>query len=171
VSVRERAMNKLRQDKPVEQNNTATLREYTSNLNRVLQDLRRTMESSSMDEEHVQRIRDLEGQFSTINQGITELIHSLPSKPSNEKESEFTVPVILRVKQWEDFKALASNANTVSFIYRPEEKTFQVDALKGGRVYTFSGQIPSDVNLLIAWLSQELRVEERRVLEGVLSLG
>jgi hypothetical protein len=39
-------------------------------------------------------------------------------------------PVIVRCKQWEDFKTLAQNADTVSFLYKEPEKTFQADALK-----------------------------------------
>jgi len=79
--------------------------------------------------------------------------------------------VIIKCKQWEDFKVQALNASTVSFLYRAEERAFQVDALKEGRVYTFSGQLPSDVALLRTWLSKELSVEEGRVLEGVLAIG
>ena len=80
-------------------------------------------------------------------------------------------PVIVRCKRWVDFKSLASGASTVSFLSNPEEKTFQVYALKERKIYTFSGEIPSVVSLLIAWLSEQLGVEEKRVLEGILALG
>lgn len=139
-------------------------------MNRILEDLRRKLESSGVDEGYMRKISDIKEQFSVINDGISELLHSL-SKFSNVNESGFTSPVILRVKGWEDFRAMTSNTSTVSFLFRPEEKTFQADALREGRVYTFSGQIPSATDLLKAWLSRELKVEERRVLEGVLALG
>src|SRR3989304_5326781 len=38
-------------------------------------------------------------------------------------------PVILRCKQWEDFQSLASQAQTVSFMAKEAERTFQPDAL------------------------------------------
>lgn len=164
------ATNKSPHDKSAERDIASDLKECTDGLNRILEGLRRKLESSGVDEGYMRKISDIKEQFSAINDGISELLHSL-SQFSNVNESGFTSSIILRVKGWEDFRALTSNAITVSFLYRPEEKTFQVDALKEGRVYTFSGQIPSDPNLLKAWLSRELKVEDRRVLEGVLALG
>lgn len=165
-----KATNRSPHDKSAEQNITSDLKECTDGLNRILEDLRRKLESSGVDERYMRKISDIKEQFSAINDGISELLHSL-SKFSNVNESGFTSSIILRVKGWEDFRALTSNASTVSFLYQHEEKTFQVDALKEGRVYTFSGQIPSATDLLKAWLSKELKVEERKVLEGVLALG
>jgi hypothetical protein len=80
-------------------------------------------------------------------------------------------PMIIRCKHWEDFKSQASNAESLSFLCREEEKAFQVDAVKGGRVYTYSGQLPTTVAMLKTWLSKEIGVEESRILEGVLAIG
>jgi len=44
-----------------------------------------------------------------------------------------------------------------------------VDAVKGGRVY--SGEAPSGTTLFRAWLSNEVDVEEEKVLEGVFAIG
>lgn len=79
--------------------------------------------------------------------------------------------VIIRCKQWEDFKAEALGATTVSFLYKSEEKAFQVDAIKDGNIYTFSGQIPNYPPLLAAWLSKQLSIEEKRVVEGTLTVS
>ena len=78
-------------------------------------------------------------------------------------------PLIFRCKNWDDFKRHALNADTVSFLYGEEEKTFQVDAVKGGKVY--SGEAPSGTALFRTWLSNEVDVEEEKVLEGVLAIG
>lgn len=80
-------------------------------------------------------------------------------------------PVIVRCKQWDDFKLLASEADTISFLYKDAEKSFQADALKNGRVLTYNGALPENVRLLKAWLARELGTAEGRIFEGVLAIG
>ena len=80
-------------------------------------------------------------------------------------------PVIVRCRQWEDFRLLAQGAETVSFLYKDADKGFQADALKNGRVLTFNGALPDNVKLLKAWLSRELGLGEGRIFEGVLAIG
>jgi hypothetical protein len=80
-------------------------------------------------------------------------------------------PVILRCKQWEDFQTLASQAQTLSFMYKDADKTFQADALKGNQIVTYSGELPKLTALLKMWLSKQLDVPERKILEGVLAIG
>jgi hypothetical protein len=79
--------------------------------------------------------------------------------------------VILRCKQWEDFQTLASQAQTVSFLYRETEKTFQVDALKNNQIVTYSSELPKFTVLLKTWLGRQLGVDEKRILEGILAIG
>lgn len=91
--------------------------------------------------------------------------------PTGERLIEKAFPVIIRCKNWEDFKSNAQDANVISFLLREEEKVFQADALKEGVVYTYSGNVPQMNILLKYWLSKELKVDEEKVLEGVLSIG
>jgi hypothetical protein len=77
----------------------------------------------------------------------------------------------MRCKQWDDFQGLADQAQTVSFLYREAEKTFQVDALKNNQIITYSGELPKFTVMLKAWLSRQLLVDEKRILEGVLAIG
>jgi hypothetical protein len=79
--------------------------------------------------------------------------------------------VILRCKQWEDFQTLAYQAQTVSFFYREAEKTFQVDALKNNQIITYSGELPKATSLLKVWLAKQLEIPDKKVLEGILSIG
>jgi hypothetical protein len=79
--------------------------------------------------------------------------------------------VILRCKQWEDFQALARQAQTLSFTYKEAERVFQADALKGNQIVTFSGELPKISSLLKMWLSKQLEVPEHKVLEGVLTIS
>ncbi len=79
--------------------------------------------------------------------------------------------VIFRCKQWEDFEALARQAQTLSFTYKEAEHVFQVDALKGNQIVTYSGELPKMSSLLKMWLSKQLEVPDPRVLEGVLTIS
>jgi chorismate-pyruvate lyase len=80
-------------------------------------------------------------------------------------------PVILRCKQWDDFQTLAVQAQTLSFMVKEAEKTFQVDALKGNQIITYSGELPKIASLLKIWLGRQLDVPEQKILEGVLAIG
>lgn len=80
-------------------------------------------------------------------------------------------PVILRCKQWEDFQTLAFQAQTMSFMIKEAEHTFQVDALKGNQIITYTGELQKVPVLLKAWLTKQLSVDEKKVLEGVLAIG
>jgi hypothetical protein len=77
----------------------------------------------------------------------------------------------MRCKQWEDFQTLARQAQTVSFLYRETEKTFQADALKNNQIITYSGELPKPTTLLKAWLAKQLDIPENKILEGILTIG
>jgi len=81
------------------------------------------------------------------------------------------ISVILHCKQWEDFQGLAVHAQTMSFSYKEEEKVFQVDALKGNQMISYSGALPKLSLLLKASLSKQFDVAENNILEGVLAIG
>lgn len=111
--------------------------------------------------------------LSDIQRDISNVVESIPASDAAPSVTASVVgpPVIIRCKNWEDFKLQALSAENVSFLYREEDKSFQVDAVKGGRVYTYSGQLPSGAALLRTWLSRELGTDASRVLEGILALG
>jgi len=79
--------------------------------------------------------------------------------------------VIVRCRQWEDFKNLAIHADTISYQHKETESTFQADALKNGRVLTYTGQLPKNTKLLKTWLSRELNTAEDKIFEGALAIG
>ncbi len=82
-----------------------------------------------------------------------------------------SMPVILRCKQWDDFQSLAFQSQTMSFTVKEADHTFQVDALKGNQIMTYTGDLPKIPVLLKIWLMKQLSVDEKKVLEGILSLG
>ena len=101
---------------------------------------------------------------------LTQLTQEQRSEALQAKEARGP-PVILRCKQWEDFQTLANQAQTLSFLYREAEKTFQVDALKDNQIMTYSGELPKQIPLLKTWLSKQLNIPEKYILEGILAIG
>lgn len=78
-------------------------------------------------------------------------------------------PVVMRCTNWGDFLAFASNAQTVSFVYREPDKIFEADAVKNNQVLAYIGEIPKATVLLKLWLSGSLEVPEGRIFEGTLA--
>jgi hypothetical protein len=79
--------------------------------------------------------------------------------------------VLFRCKQWEDFLIFAAQAQTVSFMFKDSDRTFEVNALKNNQVVSFSGELPKLASLLKAWLGKEMSTSEKKILEGSLSLS
>lgn len=174
----------------------AVLKEHEKDLDRLINELGVITEKIGEKGESAEKIESIEKRLSLIQTELTELIKflSVPgekppivlAKAQAQGEAQAKAeaktetlqqaymrgpPVIVRCKEWEDFKLLASGADTVSFLYRDTEKSFQADALKNGGVLTFNGALPDNVKLLKVWLARELGVAEGRIFEGVLAIG
>ena len=163
------------------------LKEHEKDLDRLINELGTVTERMGDSGELSGKVEKVEERLSTLQNEITNLISYLSSprntvtlpaaKPPELKEDIIQTkeirgpPVILRCKQWDDFQNLASQAQSVSFLFREPEKTFQVDALKNNQIITYSGELPKSTSLLKAWLAKQLSVEEKRVLEGILAIG
>ena len=76
--------------------------------------------------------------------------------------------VILRCKDWEDFKVLTRQAQTLFFSYKEGEKVLRADGLKGKQIITYSGALPNLSAILKTWLSRQLDITEQNILEGFL---
>ncbi|UCB60569.1 MAG: hypothetical protein JSW72_00430 [Candidatus Bathyarchaeota archaeon] len=152
------------------------LREHEKDLDRLIGELGKITSSAGKTGGMADRIERVEDRLSNLQNDITGLIGVLSSTPSPQKPSA-QLPtlkgpsVIVRCKQWDDFKTLAQGADTVSFLFRETEKGFQADALKNGRVLTFNGDLPKDAKLLKIWLARELEVKENNIFEGILAIG
>ena len=173
------------------------LKEHEKDLDRLINELGVITEKIGDKGEYAEKIERVEERLSLIQTELTELIKflSLPGgKPpaalaeaqakaqaqvqiaqakAENAQTAFArgPPVIVRCKQWEDFKMLASEADTISFLYKDAEKTFQADALKNGRVLTYNGPLPESQRMLKAWLARELGTPETKIFEGVLAIG
>jgi len=138
----------------------SVLREHEKDLDRLINKLSKTAVVSEKVEE---RILTLQTEISNLIDRIS-AFREAPAYPRGP-------PVIVRLKNWEEFKAMATGAETVSISMKEAERTFQADALKEGRVMTYTGGFPRDEKLLKIWLSKELGVPEEQVFEGILTIG
>ena len=148
----------------------SVLKEHEKDLDRLIGELGKVTGKLGSGGEMSTKVERVEERLGSIQTEVASLIKEL-SAPRELPHVAHGPPVIVRCKQWEDFKALAVGAETVSFLLKEAEKSFQADALKEGRVLTYNGEFPRDVKLLKFWLARELGVPEDKVFEGVLAIG
>lgn len=146
------------------------LKEHEKDLDKLIHQLGIITESLGETGEITGKIETIEERLATFQTEITDLIKYIAA-PKEAPPYSHGPPVIVKCKQWQDFKTLALGAETVSYQYNETEKTFQADALKEGKVLTYTGEFPQDANLLKIWLSKELNVKEEKIFEGILAIG
>jgi hypothetical protein len=163
------------------------LKEHEKDLDRLINDLGTITERLGDTGEFSGKIEKVEERLGTLQNEITNLITylstsrepmAIPAQVTQQEKAQTPQvremrgpPVILRCKQWEDFQTLAHQAQTLSFLYKEAEKTFQADALKNNQIITYSGEPPKQTSLLKTWLAKQLDIPERKVLEGILAIG
>jgi hypothetical protein len=160
------------------------LKEHEKDLDRLISELGTVTEHLGDTGELSGKVEKVEQRITGLQNEISSLISYLSTSPREaplvikEQKSEVLAagvmqgpPVILRCKQWEDFQILAFQAQTLSFMYKEAEKTFQADALKSNQVITYSGELPKLTALLEMWLSKRLDIPEKKILEGILTIG
>jgi uncharacterized coiled-coil protein SlyX len=165
------------------------LKEHEKDLDKLINELATVTEQMGDTSELNGKVEKVEEKIDTLQKEVTNLIDHLSSAPrealpaavAKEQLSEVapaaadvvasSPSVVLRCKQWEDFQTLAFKAQTLSFNFKEEEKVFQADALKGNQIITYSGALPKFSSILKMWLSKQLDVPERSILEGVLAVS
>ena len=164
------------------------LKEHEKDLDRLISELGTVAGNLGETGELSGKVEKVEEKIIGLQNEITTLIKHLSTSPNTvpitgapaAKELKREVaqadavngpPVILQCKQWEDFQTLAAQAQTVSFMYKESEKTFEADALKNNQVITYSGEMPKFTSLLKMWLSKQLDVSEKKILEGGLAIS
>ena len=169
----------------------SVLKEHEKDLDRLISELGTVTEKMGETGEFNGRLEKVEQRLNGLQSEITNLITYLSgshgaqmvpssqpvnvSVPQRQETATFRElhgpPLIVRCKEWEDFASMASGAQTVSFMYREFDKTFQVDAIKDNQIVTYSGEVPKPSLLLRSWLSKQLSIPERKAVEGVLAIG
>ena len=134
------------------------------------------------------KVEKVEEKINIMQKEVTNLIGSMSNAPKEAlqaavKEQELQAQatpavslavvqggpsVILRCKQWGDFEVLAMHAQALTFSYKEDEKVFQADALKGNQIIKYTGALPNFSIILKTWLSRQLDITERNILEGFL---
>lgn len=160
------------------------LKEHEKDLDRLISELGTVAAALGETGELSSKVEKVEERISGLQNEISSLINYLSTSPrevpalTEEQKAEVVQasmmrgpPVILRCKQWEDFQTLAFQAQTLSFMCKEAEKTFQADALKSNQIITYSGELPKFAALLKMWLSKQLEIPEKKILEGVLAIG
>ncbi len=162
------------------------LKEHEKDLDKLINELGTVTEQLGVTGELSTKVEKVEQRITGLQNEITSLVGYLSNSRGGSvvtatPEAKIEVapaavvsrgqPVLVRCKQWEDFTELAFQADTVSFLAKDAEHTFQVDALKGSQIITFSGEIPKLTSLLKVWLSKQLDVPEKKMLEGALAIS
>jgi hypothetical protein len=136
------------------------------------------------------KVKKIEDKISGLQNDVSNLVKSLSNSPRESaaqvaqtttvKELKPEVPrpsltnglpLLLQCKQWEDFQVLAAQAQTVSFALKESDKTLEVDALKNNQVITYNGEMPKLSSLVKIYLSKQLEIPEKQILEGDMALG
>ena len=146
------------------------LKEHEKDLDRLVAELGKTTEKLGGTGELSEKIEKVEERLSTIQTEISNLINYMSTSRDSPAHPHGPA-IIVRCKKWEDFKTLSANAETVSFLFKETERTFQIDALKEGKVLTYSGEFPQDTRIFKIWISRELKIPEERILEGALAIS
>ena len=146
------------------------LKEHEKDLDRLVSQLGIITESLGETGEITGKIEKIEDRITTLQGEITNLIKYLAA-PRESPSYTHGTPVIVKCKQWEDFKTMAAGAEAVSYLFKEAERSFQADALTKGRIVSYTGEFPQNTHLLRLWLSRELDVAEEAVFEGVLNIG
>jgi hypothetical protein len=168
------------------------LKEHERDLDRLISELGSVMGQMGGAGGLGGKVEKIEQKLTGLQNEITSLVNYLSASsrevPLAVKEQKIEAPaavrseiaapvamqgarVILKCRQWADFQNLAFQAQTLSFITKEAEKTFQVYAVKGNQVVTYSGELPKLTALLKMWLSKQLDVSEQKILEGILTIG
>ena len=169
------------------------LKEHEKDLDRLINELGTVTEALGATGELSSKVEKVEERITNLQNEITNLVGYISTSPRaaanlpKEAPKSETLPsvpvqadqpvalsgpsVILRCKQWEDFLGMAYQTQTISFLVKDAEHTFQVDALKGNQIVTYSGEIPKMSPLLRVWLSKHIDIAEQKVLEGVLAIA
>jgi hypothetical protein len=164
------------------------LKEHEKDLDKLINELATVTEQLGDTGDLGGKVEKVEEKITSLQKEVTNLMSFISGavpmevSPTREKEPQEATPapspiptggpsLVLRCKQWEDFQNLATQSQTLSFTYKEEDKIFQADALKGNRIISYCGTLPKFSIILKAWLSKELRIEEKSILEGDLTIG
>jgi hypothetical protein len=159
-----------------------TLKEHEQNLDKSILDLAAVTQQIGEKEVFNGKMEKFDEKLDILEREVTNLIGYLSNSPKEttpvavKKQEpiaqakptvvEVGSSVILHCKHWVDFQGLAMHAQTLTFNIKEAEKVFQVDALKGKQIIKYTGAFANFPIILKTWLSRQLDITERNILEG-----
>jgi hypothetical protein len=98
------------------------LRELEKDLKRLTGQFQKIGDNSGFSGEAAEKFGSAKKRLSNIQREISNVVESLPATNATISVATSVVgpPVIIRCKNWEDFKPQAINADNISFLYREE---------------------------------------------------
>ena len=162
------------------------LKEHEKDLDKLINELAIVTEQLGDTGQINDKVEKVEEKINNLQKEVTNLITYLSTAPKQslpaavkEQAAQTTSAaavqsgpsLIFRCKQWEDFQTLAFQAQTLSFSFKEDEKCFQADAFKGSQIITYCGPVPKMSAVLKTWLSKQLDVPEKSILEGILAIS
>jgi len=146
------------------------LKEHEKDLDRLISQLAIITESLGETGEIAEKIENVENRITALQDEITNLLKHV-SSPREAPSYRPRSAMVVKCKNWEDFKVMAAGAESVSYVIKEDGKSFQADALIKDRIISCIGEFPSNSSLLKLWLSKELNISENTIFEGVMDLG
>jgi hypothetical protein len=146
------------------------LKEHEKDLDRLIGQLGIITDNLGETGEISSKIENIEDRISILQNEIKNMVTNLyiPQKsPVSFRRPTNSINIMCR--KWDDFKNLASGAETVSYNFKLAENIFLANALKNSKLVSYMGDFPPNTRLLKSWLSKELDVAEEDIVEGTLN--
>ena len=161
------------------------LKKHEQILDKSIQELAALTEYLEYTNALCSKVENVEEKISFVQKEVSKLTDGLSNMPKETLQDSAKEPepqaqatalslalvqsgasLVLHCKQWEDFTALAMHAQTLTFSYKENEKTFQVNAIKGKQIIRFAGAFPDFSLILKTWLSRQLNIIEPNIVES-----
>jgi hypothetical protein len=165
------------------------LKEHEKDLDKLVGELGTLAEQMGETGELNGKVKKIEEKIVSLQNEVGNLLRSISSEslgaspksepakiaiPTNQiplPHSESDIPLMLHCKQWNDFQTLAASAQAVSFGFKEGGSDFEVGALRNNKLVTFHGELPGLSTLLKVYLSKQLVVSEKQIVEGTIKIG
>ncbi len=165
------------------------LKEHEKDLDRLIGELGTITEQLGETGEINDKVKKIESKIDAIQTEIVNIVKHVSTTPLEIPATTATpqtktpktetaqipiateMPVLLQCRNWEDFQSMATGAQTLSYTFKENERTFEANALKNNQIITYNGELPKISSLLKMWLSKQLDISEKRILEGNLAIG
>jgi hypothetical protein len=157
------------------------LKEHEKDLDRLINELGTVTEQIGGNGEFSDKIETVNKKIDNLQKELTKIISQAQNidPPAQSFEQPSLAPaqlptgpqLTIKCSNWLEFQNIAARSQMLSFSFKETEHTFEVNAVKGNQFITYNGELPKLPELLKCWLSTELSIPEKSMLQGILSLS